>query len=122
MTTESEVNYPMLAALLLLLLLLAAAAVWAARRKQRGRPAGRKGRPRRRDITGADRRQAILALLYFIRRREAKAARRQKQGAPAETRAEIEAIYQEARYSAHPVREEDYQKVLQFYRQMKKRK
>ena len=121
-TTESEVNYPMLAALLLLLLLLAAAAVWAARRKQRGRPAGRKGRPRRRDITGADRRQAILAMLYFIRRREEKAARRQKQGAPAETRAEIEAIYQEARYSAHPVREEDYQKVLQFYRQMKKRK
>ena len=121
-TTESEVNYPMLAALLLLLLLLAAAAVWAARRKQRGRPAGRKDRPRRRDITGADRRQAILALLYFIRRREEKAARRQKQGAPAETRAEIEAIYQEARYSAHPVREEDYQKVLKFYRQMKKRK
>lgn len=121
-TTESEVNYPMLAALLLLLLLLATAAVWAARRKQRVRPAGRKGRPRRRDITGADRRQAILAMLYFIRRREEKAARRQKQGAPAETRAEIEDIYQEARYSAHPVREEDYQKVLQFYRQMKKRK
>ena len=121
-TTESEVNYPMLAALLLLLLLLAAVAVRAARRQQRGRQTGRKGRPRRRDITDADRRRAILALLYFIRKREAKAARRQKPSAPTETRAEIEDIYQEARYSAHPVREEDYQKVLQFYRQMKKRK
>ena len=79
-TTESEVNYPMLAALLLLLMLLAAAAVWAAGRQDGrvGRGAGISPAP-----TGAKRSSRCCTLSADARKRRRAGrnrARRQKRG------------------------------------------
>lgn len=144
-TTESEVNYQTLAAFILLLLLLVASVIFGIRKikGKKQRTAGVTPRPG--DINSQDRRKAIMALMYFIRRAEKKGknmgraekteraertAGMDRQGRndkadrkeePGE-RKEIEDIYLRTRYSHHEIREEDYQKMLEYYRKLRRRR
>lgn len=124
-TTESEVNYQMLLLLLIILLIVLAAMAWAIYRKLHSRHARHYGRPRRKDTKGANRREAILALMYFIRKREQKQKRnceKEESLQQGGNRAEIEEIYLEARYSMHEISEEKYQKVLRYYHGLRKKR
>ena len=123
---ESEVNYWVPAVLLIFLLLLLGAGIRQLYRRHRKKQAAAGRKPRRRDMRDADRRKAVLALWYFIRRQERKEERQHKEKAgPApqdRTRKEIEEIYLEARYSMHEIHEEKYRKVWQYYQQIKRRR
>ena len=123
---ESEVNYWVPGVLLIFLLLLLGAGIRQLYRRHRKKQAASGRKPRRKDMRDADRRKAVLALWYFIRRRERKEERQHKEKAgPApqdRTRKEIEEIYLEARYSMHEIHEEKYRKVWQYYQQIKRRR
>ena len=106
--TKSEVNYQTLVLLWILLLIILAAVIWALRRKRKSGNKKLIYRPRRKEIKSTDRRKAIIALLYFIRKKEGSSQ-------PSVQRPEIEEIYLEARYSTHEMSEEKYQKVLRYY-------
>lgn len=115
-TTESEVNYQMLACMLILLLLILLTMTWVILKRLRTRKTRAYYVPRKRDIRSKNRKEAVIALMYFIRRQE------RKHGfAENEERKAIEEIYLEARYSMHEISEEKYQKTLQFYQGMRKK-
>lgn len=115
-TTESEVNYQMLALMLILLLLILITLAWVILKRLRACKTRVYSVPRKKDIKSKNRKEAVIALMYFIRKQE----RKQGFAENAERKA-IEEIYLEARYSMHEISEEKYQRTLQFYQGMKKK-
>lgn len=126
-TTESEVNYWVPTILLLFLLILLAVVIRQIYRRLRKSRTATGQKPRRKDVRSADRRKAVLALMYFIRKRERKEEGHHKNKScivddRSRMRKEAEEIYLEARYSMHEISEEKYQKVWEYYRQTKRRR
>ncbi len=131
-TTESEVNYMMLAVLILLFILLIAIAIWTAHRWVKGRQGTARAMMQRKDVTSRDRRKAIVALMFYIRKYEYKYEHKSEHKCKhreswhidelmdVKERQKIEKIYLEARYSPHDVKEEDYQRIFEYYRRLKK--
>lgn len=110
---EAEVNYLSLFILIILLIMAAVSGV-VVLLKRNSRRAYRK-----KAFRNADRRLAVLALMSFIRQIEKKKAVPPEMAADYE---QIRRIYEEARYSLHEVKEDDYLKLFDFAERFKKYK
>lgn len=106
---ESEVNYMTLAVFLLIIIIAAAALFIYMYRKKAGCS--------RKDFMNSDRKEAIISMMKYIRRTE---ARTQLMGEYAVMRKRMQEIYEEARYSNHTVAEDKYEEMLSFVKAIKK--